>query len=161
MRFADDFLQYFVQNFSDDIFIHFRDGLWYPIGAQIAGDNEYYNIGTGVVTQEQPVNAPWMAVKFLPGSIRYATIGTASSKMKEQGFIFNVRIFTPKGQSNKLAYELQDTLSELFSFDSIPAGDARIYSDYDVPLIPREPNNTTKDAWSELRLSYNFYARYF
>lgn len=159
MRYADDFLQYFAQNWTEDIFIHFRDGLFY-LGADI-GDNKYVNLSTGEIRNNQPNNSVWMAVKFLRQPTRAATIGVPSDILKDEGFIFNVRIFTPVGKSNKTAYELESKLDQLFQFESIPATDAVIYTEKDPIKLTDEPVKTSQSVWSELRLSYRFFARYF
>lgn len=161
MRYADDFLEYFAKNFNEDIFINFRDGLFYATSATDLGDTDYINLATGQIQQSQPQGTVWMTVKILRQPVRASSIGNGNDVLKDEGFIFNCRIFTPRGQSNKKAYEIESVLDNTFDFESIPAGNARIYTEKDILKIPDEPFSTSESVWSELRLSYRFFARYF
>lgn len=160
MRYADDFLQYFAQNFNEDIFVNSRDGFIYTNGNEI-GDNFFVNFSTGAIQQNQPTDDVWMTTKILRQPTRPSTIGGGSSMLKDEGFLFNVRIFTPRGQTNKRAYEIESALDTTFNFESISATDAVIYTEKDVLKLADEPFATSESVWSELRLSYRFFARYF
>jgi len=161
MRFADDFLEYFAKNFNEDIYINFRDGLFYASEETDIGSSEYINLATGKIVQRHPTDTLWMTTKILRQPVRTSTIGNGNDVLKDETFMFNCRIFTPRGQSSKQSYEIESALDNTFNFESIPAGNARIYTEKDILKIPEEPFSTSESVWSELRLSYRFFARYF
>ena len=153
MIWASNFLQYFFANFSEDVVVYLRDGMFTD-----AYDRDEFYINMSTMQQvQQPEGQLFMMVKFIRGSTEFATIGDRNNKHKREPFSFNCRILTPKGKSNKRAYQLEHELDKTFiNFNPIATPDFVVRLNQRIPKESNELQDPLQKVYDELEINYRF-----
>lgn len=149
--------KYFSDNFNEDIVCWFYRG-WFD------GINNlppsYVNMSTDTTQEKQPTDF-FIAAAAFRGNTSNATIGEPSKKMRQAPIYFEVRMYTPRTESDLAMISLETIMDSLFMYFKEKEDEYFIYSDTENPKNKSITISGDQSQWNETTIRYNLVARYF
>lgn len=147
----------FSDNFNENIVCWFYRGWFDGVNSL---PPSYVNMSTDTTQEDQPTSF-FITAKAYRGNTANGTIGDPANKMRIGPIYFEVRLYTPRTESDFAMIEMENILDVLFMYYEEKGSDYYLFSDTENPKNKSVTISGDQSQWNETTIRYNLRFRYF